>query len=213
MLIARFIRHGESLANAGGITAEPASIPLTSRGHEQAQTFARALKHALGLIITSPYIRARDTAAPVADRFPDTPLEVWPVQEFSSLSPDRRMYTTAEQRRPWVEAFFDRADPHFRDGPHSETFAELIERVRTTLDRLTSLPALTAYVFSHGQFMKAMQMDIEHCFPTVTPEVMSAFWAEHCSHPIQNLGGFTAIWDGMSWSVALQDKASVINTA
>jgi len=34
MLTVRFIRHGESAANIGAATADPASIPLTPSGHD-----------------------------------------------------------------------------------------------------------------------------------------------------------------------------------
>ena len=89
-LAVRFIRHGESVANAGGVTAEPSGIPLTELGREQALAIARGLSNPPDLIITSPYTRARDSAAPTAARFPDVPLEVWPVQEFASLAFARR---------------------------------------------------------------------------------------------------------------------------
>ena len=175
-LAVRFIRHGESVANAGGVTAEPRGIPLTALGREQALAIARGFRSmirksmsprrrgwdrfcdkdpcsnkemeprsdAIGtdqapppdLIITSPYTRARDSAAPTAARFPGVPLEVWPVQEFASLAFARCENTTAMQRRPWVDDHWALADPDRIDGPGAECYAGLVGRVRAALLRL-----------------------------------------------------------------------------
>ena len=195
----RFIRHGESVANAGGVTAEPAGIALTALGREQAQAIARGLAAPPDLIITSPYIRARDTAAPTAARFPDVPVEVWPVQEFSSLAVARCMNTTILQRRPWVNEHWAFADPTRVDGPGGESYAGLVDRVRAALKRLSELSPASVVVFSHGQFMKAVQWEIVAGSPPVTPETMCAFRAFHLAAPIANAEGFIAHWNGERW--------------
>ena len=200
-LTARFIRHGESVANAGGITAEPAGIPLTALGRKQALAIAHGFEAAPDLIITSPYLRARDTAAPTVKRFPDVPFEVWPVQEFSSLALARCLDTTAFQRRPWVEEHWSHADPARIDGPGAEGYAELVDRVRAALARLSGLSARSVVVFSHGQFLKAVHWEIVRRSPPITPETMSAFRASHLTAPIANAEGFTARWDGESWRI------------
>src|SRR5262245_42062403 len=101
MLTVRFIRHGESLANAGGVTSLTPSIPLTALGRSQAVELSRSFTTSPNLIVTSPYLRAQDTATPTAARFPHVPLEVWPVQEFTYLALKRCFNTTSEQRQPW----------------------------------------------------------------------------------------------------------------
>ena len=200
-LAVRFIRHGESVANAGGVTAEPSGIPLTPLGREQALAIARGLAAPPDLIITSPYTRARDSAAPTAARFPDVPLEVWPVQEFASLAFARCENTTAMQRRPWVEDHWALADPDRIDGPGAECYAALVGRVRAALARLSELKARSVVVFSHGQFMKAVHWEIANASPPVTPETMLAFRAFHLAAPIANAEGFTAHWDGARWQI------------
>ena len=200
-LAVRFIRHGESVANAGGVTAEPAGIALTALGREQALAIARGLAAAPDLIITSPYIRARDSAAPTAARFPDVPVEVWPVQEFASLAFARCENTTAMQRRPWVEDHWALADPDRIDGPGAECYAGLVGRVRAALKRLSELSACSVAVFSHGQFMKAVQWEIVAGSPPVTPETMRAFRAFHAAAPIANAEGFIARWNGERWRI------------
>lgn len=200
-LAVRFIRHGESVANAGGVTAEPAGIPLTQLGREQARAIARTFAEPPGLIITSPYLRARDSAAPTAERFPDVPFEVWPVQEFASLALARCVNTSSMQRRPWVEAHWALADPALVDGLGAESYAELVGRVRTALLRLSDLTAGSVIVFSHGQFMKAVHWEIAEASPPATPETMLAFRSFHLAAPIANVEGFVALWDGERWSI------------
>src|SRR3546814_7400196 len=59
-----FIRHGESTGNAGVPCHDLAAIELTERGHEQARQVAASWTQAPALIVTSPYTRTRQTAAP-----------------------------------------------------------------------------------------------------------------------------------------------------
>lgn len=102
MLTVRFIRHAESAANAGAATSDPASIPLTPRGHDQALAGSDSFSAAPDLIICSPFLRVQQTAAPTCVRFTAAPVQTWAVQEFTYLAPARCAHTTAEQRRPWV---------------------------------------------------------------------------------------------------------------
>lgn len=61
-----FVRHGQSEANAAGIIAD-ASYKLTEVGVEQAQaTGALLVDHGISRIVTSPYIRAQQTAEEIA---------------------------------------------------------------------------------------------------------------------------------------------------
>ena len=89
--IAWLIRHGESVANAGGAVSSFSEIPLTARGRQQAELFAARFDELSAdpptLIVQSPYLRARQTAEPLIRRFAGVPVETWPVQEFTYLDP------------------------------------------------------------------------------------------------------------------------------
>ncbi len=76
------------------------------KGVEQAQSVARSFTHAPDLIVASPFSRAQATAMATAATFPATPLETWPIQEFTYLEPARCANTTVAQRRDWVEAYW-----------------------------------------------------------------------------------------------------------
>ena len=61
-----FVRHGQSQANAAGIIADSLS-PLTEKGIEQARKTGVEVKNlGISLIVTSPYLRAQQTAETIA---------------------------------------------------------------------------------------------------------------------------------------------------
>src|SRR5256885_14957070 len=115
MPIVWFIRHAESEANAGLRTTHPDTIRLTRRGLAQAEQIARSFGEQPDLIITSPFLRAQQTAQATHLRYPDAPYEVWPVHEFTFLSSPRWEFSTNHERRPMVTAFWQRQDPHYID--------------------------------------------------------------------------------------------------
>ena len=63
-----FVRHGESLANAGGLTMADATSPLSPLGVAQATTLADFLDAQPSKVLVSKYLRARDTAQPFCDK-------------------------------------------------------------------------------------------------------------------------------------------------
>lgn len=111
-----FIRHGESTGNAGMPCTDLAMIELTKRGQEQARHVAASWTDAPALIVTSPYIRTRQTAAPTIARFPDVSVDVWPIEEFTYLQPARWNGTRSAERMPHLERYWSEADPAYCDG-------------------------------------------------------------------------------------------------
>lgn len=135
-----FIRHGESTANTGLVSTDVASIALSERGEGQARRVAREWPETPSLIVTSPFQRTRQTAAPTIARFPDALVEVWPIEEFTYLHPARWNGTAAADRRPHVERYWTAADPDWCDGEGAESFAGFLRRVEAALARLAALP-------------------------------------------------------------------------
>lgn len=151
------IRHGQSESNAGLPTNGPGAAPLTTRGREQAARIAEVFTAPPDLIVSSPFVRARQTAQATIERFPEVPYEEWPVEEFTFLGRLHGPQTTAEQRRPFAESYWKRLDPAYVNGGDGESFHALITRVHALLDRLAGRPedGLIA-VFTHGLFLKAV---------------------------------------------------------
>jgi broad specificity phosphatase PhoE len=80
------VRHGQSVTNAGGRAADQVSNPLTELGRAQSREFADRFDCTPTLFVLSPFLRAQQTSEPLRQRFPDVPVEEWPIQEFSFLN-------------------------------------------------------------------------------------------------------------------------------
>lgn len=144
-----FVRHGESTANAGGVTMPHAKIPLSSWGLEQAQLLSSLLNIKPARVLTSSYLRARQTASPLCAKA-DVAPQVHPLlHEFSALDSDLIAGMLGAQRRPIADAYWQVSDPAARHGPQAETFAEFNDRVAGFIAELPALPDQTV-LFGHG---------------------------------------------------------------
>ena len=153
-----FIRHGQSTGNAGMPCHDLATIELTDKGWNQARRVATDWTETPSLIVTSPFLRTQQTAAPTIERFPDVPVEVRPIEEFTYLQPSRWNGTLAADRAPHLVRYWDEADPAYCDGDGAESFGALLRRAEAALERLAALPSPgPVYVFSHGQFIQAVR--------------------------------------------------------
>ena len=153
-----FIRHGQSTGNAGLPSSDLATIELTDLGWQQARAVAAGWAEAPTLLVTSPYLRTQQTAAPTIERFPSVPLEVWPVEEFTYLQPARWNGTRSAERAPHLVRYWGQADPAYCDGAGAESFGTLLRRAEAALRRLAALPTDSlVFVFSHGQFIQAVR--------------------------------------------------------
>jgi len=151
-----FIRHGESESNAGLPSSSDRSTPLTPKGIEQAKNVALNLNTKPDLFVISPYLRTHQTAAPSLLRYPDTPIEIWPVHEFSYLGYEQYRDTTSKDRRGLSRSFFEKADPDKILGEGGESFNQFIQRVNRTITFLGTAEQEKIVIFGHGWFMRAM---------------------------------------------------------
>ena len=148
-----FVRHGQSLSNAGGPTMEDASIPLTETGRAQADALPERLPDAPAAVFASPYLRARDTALPYA-RWTGTDIVLdTALREFHNIDANLLRGMTGIERKPIALAFWDAADPHRRMGPRAETFAEFADRVQTFIDGALPRLADRSVLFGHGRWI------------------------------------------------------------
>lgn len=150
-----FIRHAESVANAGGRTKEAPSYPLSELGFRQADQLGGALPVNPDLVVVSPYTRARQTAEAFLRRAPQLPVEVWPVQEVQYLDPALCVDTTQDERRVMSREYWDRADAEYAP-PAAESFVTFVDRAQHALNRLAERMEERTYVFCHGQFISAV---------------------------------------------------------
>jgi len=182
-----FIRHTQSQANAGEVTVDPALTALTARGREQAEHIPAAFERPPDLVITSPYLRAQQAAAPFVSRFPDIPRETWPVQEFTYLAYERCRGTTVTERLPMAREYWDRNDPHYVDGEWAESFGGLLERVADMWRKLREQHAdKWVVIFSHAQYIRAAMWHELFDGPKVNERGMRCYRSYAAGFPIPN---------------------------
>ena len=84
-----FIRHAQSEANASkDYRADNFSVPtvcLSELGLKQAEKVIDYFETAPDLIITSSYVRTKQTAKHLINKYPATPQEEWLIHEFTYL--------------------------------------------------------------------------------------------------------------------------------
>ena len=181
------VRHGQSVTNAGGRSADQVSNPLTELGRAQAREFAERIDCRPTRIVISPFLRAQQTSEPLRERFPDVPVEEWPIHEFSFLNPALHRGTSEADRESHVVAYWRREDPTYSDGPEAESFTLFLDRAREAIRRLISSdPGGCLVVFTHGFFMQAFRLVL--LFPNASDaELMANFRRFHFLNLIQNI--------------------------
>jgi broad specificity phosphatase PhoE len=179
------IRHGESQANVGGVTMEHAAIPLTDRGHRQAQVLAALLPPEPAGVWVSPFLRAQETAHPYCMRTGREPATLTLLHEFETIDPDLLQGMTGLERRPIADAYWQQADPDRRMGARAETFREFERRVQTFCDRhLDALPN-GAVLFGHGMWIGMLIWKLLG-FSAADSRAMSAFRRFQLGLPMPN---------------------------
>lgn len=180
------VRHGQSVANAGGIPPDHITNPLTELGHAQAKAFAEKFDCVPAHFLVSPFLRARQTAEPLLQRFPDVPVEEWPIQEFTYLEPVRHNGTNEEQQMPHIQEYWERDNPAYVDGPGAESFTMFVDRARAAIGRLVLMvPGGCVVVFTHGLLMQAFRLVT--LFPDATDaELMPSFRRFHFNNFLEN---------------------------
>ncbi len=188
MPIIRCIRHGQSASNAGEVTDYPDTIPLTSLGHAQASVVASCFAHPPSLVVFSSFDRAVQTAMPLCERYPDVPVAVWPVQEFTYLAPVRYIGTRRTDRGEAVATYWKRLDPRYQDGEGAESFVAFWDRVEAFLERCRTVRGHAA-VFSHGQFLRGVMLRLL-CGSLGVEEAMTRFRAFRQAVAVPNAAMF-----------------------
>ena len=179
-----FVRHGESTANAGGVTVNHALIPLSSLGHAQSVRVAELLPNNPSQVLVSPYVRARDTAQAYCLRV-GREAHIHPLlQEFSALDPALLEGMTGEQRRPIADAYWHAADPTIRRGVNADTFIEFDARVAEFMIELPRLPA-GCVLFGHGIWFSLLWWKLQG-FGARDSQAMKAFLNFRRHFPMPN---------------------------
>jgi len=204
-----FIRHGQSLANVGGVTMEHHAIPLTELGRRQAELLALLLPQEPGDILVSPFERALSTAAPFEARLTRKARIYETLREFETIDPALLEGMTGEQRRPIVEGYWSEADPDRRFGARAETFREFAGRVEAF--KVAALPTLSdkTVIFGHGMWMGMLAWYLLG-FCAIDKMGMTAFRRFQLGFPMPN-GAVYQLQEGASGEWRLQADRSAMH--
>ncbi|HEY0756565.1 MAG TPA: histidine phosphatase family protein [Ktedonobacteraceae bacterium] len=151
-----FIRHGESEAHIGKAATHIEEVGLTEAGKRKADEIADMFLSIPDLIISSPYLRAWETAYPTIQHFSSVTHVTWPeVREFTYLGSLRGQCLTKQERSGKVDEFWKRCDPEHRDVD-GESFSQFVGRARKTLAQLREMNGFIV-IFTHEQFIRVVQ--------------------------------------------------------
>jgi prepilin-type processing-associated H-X9-DG protein len=197
-----FIRHGQSAANVGYWDGSFAEIPLTELGWKQARALAARWDFVPGRIVISPFLRTRQTAEPTIERFPEVPVEIWPIQEFTYWDRDNWSGSAPEVMQDEVARFWRVADPTYRQGGGAESFGDLLGRARAALSRLERMEVeAPVLLFTHGHFMQALRHDLN--FPDWSmQQKMATFYEVDERFKVKNTELMTLKFDDGKWRLA-----------
>jgi 2,3-bisphosphoglycerate-dependent phosphoglycerate mutase len=149
------VRHGESEGNVARIfTTSPMTLPLTELGRRQARAAAAVIESIAHpqIVIASPYIRARDTAAIIAEKL-GLPMEI-----REGLHERETGAFAGQPYEAILEAEgYDPARPWTWIPPGGESYEHVRDRVGPILNELAArFPHGDVVVVSHGGVMVAM---------------------------------------------------------
>ncbi|MEY2447101.1 MAG: hypothetical protein QOH79_577 [Acidimicrobiaceae bacterium] len=140
------VRHGETEWSLSGQHTGRTDVPLTETGRERAKQVGEVLAgRAFALVLTSPFSRARDTAALAG--FPgavvDDDLREWDYGDYEGL----KTLDIRKERPGWF--LWD-------DGvPHGETIDEVAARADRVIARVRALDG-DVLVFAHGHILRVL---------------------------------------------------------
>lgn len=155
-----FVRHGETDANAQGLTMGQRDVPLNARGLEQAEETARWLaRYPIERIVTSDLSRARQTAEALGRKVGLTAETDARLRELCFGIFEGRHIPDCEKEDPvavarWRSGEFDYAP----EG--GETRRSLMDRTRAVLGELVAAPEKHIAVVAHGGTLNALHTHI-----------------------------------------------------
>ncbi|MCX7607377.1 MAG: histidine phosphatase family protein [Bacteroidia bacterium] len=150
-----FLRHGETTVR-GVLLGQRIDVPLSEEGRRQAHTWAAVLRGVpFRVIVTSPALRARQTAEPFLGsgvtslslpHFHEISWGTWEGKSYEELAP-----VLGKQREAWAAGEVDYA------APEGESLRALLDRAHAGLQLITSLyPTGSLLIITHGQLLRAL---------------------------------------------------------
>ena len=162
-----FLRHGESIGNAESRWQGQSDYALTERGRAQARALAKRWKSEnakFALVITSPLVRAKETAEIIASAL-DVDIETDPLLLERNIGEMEGL--TAEEVRRMPQPPF--VTPYDSIGGEGEGDWALFLRAGQALHDLVRRPAGSYLIVSHGGLLNQLMHAIIGIAPHVDP--------------------------------------------
>lgn len=160
------IRHGESTKNAGECTLDDWKVPLTNKGNQQALQLGKDLlrycndnniKLANSVMISSPYIRAKQTAHNINQSLKLPLLINYSLSEYQHENSESINIIQNEinqnllKHSPMLENIY-KTQTKFNPN---ENEVEIVLRAKSLITSLKKLPYDNIFIISHKGFIKA----------------------------------------------------------
>lgn len=154
MKIIYFARHGETQANYDGYVPSKEE-PLNAHGFSQAEHLAERAKHlSFDVLVSSDFLRAKQTIAPIVVANPETPYVIEPsvgeVLEASSFHGVQESEAHIQEARLRRNSYPEDADWRYEDG---ENYTDVFARIKTAKSFFETCEYKKIFVTSHSFYM------------------------------------------------------------
>lgn len=155
-------RHGRTVWNEEGKLQGSLDSPLTQEGIQMAKDLSkRILPYNIELIVTSDLKRAKDTSDYIRGNM-DIPI--WYFEELREMSygvwDGMKMEEVYEKYGDEFEKF--KKDPYNYNNGSGETYHQLIDRVKMSLEKIKNCGYENVLIVSHGITVKALRIILEN---------------------------------------------------
>lgn len=151
-----FVRHGQSEENVSHVHIG-AGAKLTEVGREQARVLGERMRRiGIEALISSPFVRAVQTAAEVANATGVPMDESEFFGEWLEPSQVTGMHMDDPARKTVRETVRAAEDDHEFRHSDEETFSELVTRAHAALRTLEEHPSSRICVVTHGGFLRIL---------------------------------------------------------
>lgn len=179
-----FIRHGQSLANTGAVSMPDAAIPLTDLGMQQAAELCAKWQIQPAAIFCSELKRAQQSAQAFSTRYQLAPHVLSALNEFRCLDFKSVEGLQGTERAVLAQNYWQTADLTYRDGEHSDSFADFLARVDSFVQSIHAFEDQSLF-FGHGIWIGLLSWRLLGC-PLQTNQDMQKFRQYQTALPMFN---------------------------
>ena len=204
-----FIRHGESQANAGGISQQQHTIALTEKGHQQARDVVNFLPTQPAKVFTSAFLRTQETAVPYCAISGVSPTVDAQLNEFHILSHELIAGMDGQSRKVMANDYWCAADLEKRMGAMADTFYEFACRVSTWINTLDDFADNTV-IFGHGMWLGMLKWQLAGNTVHSSAD-MAAYYAFQKELALENCAVSKIVQSGpKGWCVIVQAQLNTM---